>query len=92
MLLISVVAAFGVSGIGGWVCGRLGNRRRVWLVGWLLAPVAVYTAWLASLPPGEESFFFWWLVGLAYLSIPLGVWTIGAVAGFGISKLKDQQP
>lgn len=92
MLLISVVAAFGISGIGGWSCGRLGNGRRVWLVGWLLAPVAVYTAWLASLPPAEESFFFWWIVGLAYLSIPLGVWVIGAVAGYGISKLKDQQP
>jgi len=68
---------------GGFAVGSLGRRWR-WplLVIWLLLPLLLYTAWMASVPPSEGGFRSWWVAGILMLNLPLLGWIIGAAAAF----------
>jgi hypothetical protein len=68
---------------GGFAVGALGGRGRWALLAiWLLLPLLLYTAWMASVPPSEGGFWPWWLAGILMLMLPLFGWIIGAAAAF----------
>lgn len=95
-MLFPLLAVFVVAAsLGGWFVARRLRRRYAWLTLWALLPFLPYLGWgvlgivLSDSSSRAES-FAWWLIGFGYVGLPLLVWAITAVAGFGIGLLRDE--
>lgn len=94
-MLLPLLAVFLIAAsLGGWFIARRPGRRYAWLTLWALLPLMPYLALgvfgiVSSSPSSRAESFAWWLIGFGYVGLPLLVWAISAVVGFGVGLLRD---
>ena len=74
--------------LGGALAGRTRRMQRgaLALSAVLLFPLLVYTVLLASVGGEEDTFWGWWLIGLAMLAVPFCAWIVIALVAFAVAR------
>jgi hypothetical protein len=83
-LPLIMIATTVVAGILSYFAGRKLVRaiaRIAALFACLIAPVMIYTIWLALAPGDGDDFSAWWMTGLVMISPVLAAWVVGTLGG-----------